>query len=98
MRHPTRNPFPRNLRVDVDHGRNGRETMDAREGGGSVPIMRPYHRAPCGTPNLKKTFDATNVAGLGTLAGKIPKETWTFEVEDQERAAICSFGVELTFR
>jgi len=88
--------------VDIDHTYIGdlvvRVIPPPTSGAGPVIL---HSRIGGGTRNLKTTFDATNAGGLGTLAGKNPKGTWTLEVEDQERVdtgTIRSFGVELTFR
>lgn len=74
-------------------------TLHPPAGTGAAPVVL-HNRAGGPTKNLKKTYDAASAPGLGALAGKSCKGTWTLEVVDaaaQDSGTMGTLALNLTF-
>jgi subtilisin family serine protease len=72
-------------------------TPPSSTGAGSIVL---HNRAGGSGKNLKRTYDASSVPKLASLAGKKCNGSWNLKIEDkaaQDSGTLVSFGVELRF-
>ena len=68
--------------VDIEHIHRGSRGLPSAAPGLGVPVIRLHDREGGPMNNLRRTYDATTTATLGTLHGKALNGTWNLRVRD----------------